>query len=156
MRNQCRSRSTRIVWSGPTLFASLLEITLMNPTVNSVDPDQPVHSCSLIWTYTVRFFARNNLMNLTANSVDPDQTARMRRLIWPDPHWSPMGNQISYIRISVIIYQDIRYHISGYPLSYIRISASIYQDIRYHISGYLSYPFKQRLNNVQTGDFQIN
>jgi hypothetical protein len=50
--------------------------------VTTIDPDQLVHLCCLIWIFTFPFLVRNSLMNLKANSVDSDQTAQIWRLIW--------------------------------------------------------------------------
>jgi hypothetical protein len=50
---------------------------------NSVDPNQLVHPCDLIRSYTVCFLVRNNLRTVKANGADPqDQMAQMCQLIW--------------------------------------------------------------------------
>jgi acyl-CoA synthetase (AMP-forming)/AMP-acid ligase II len=43
-----------------------------NQCVNSVDPEQLIHSCRLIRICTVYFLVKNNLINQIANIVDPD------------------------------------------------------------------------------------
>jgi hypothetical protein len=60
----------------------LLHIYVFYACVTSVDPDQLVYTCNLIWICTGYILVRNNLKNQKANSADPDQKAQMCRLIW--------------------------------------------------------------------------
>jgi hypothetical protein len=47
-----------------------------------MDPDQPVHLCSLIRIHVVPLPTLLQVEKIIANSMDFDQTAQMRRLIW--------------------------------------------------------------------------